>query len=676
MLREVEMAVGDKDKAAARALVKLGILTKDEIGEWLEGLEEIDYEEGLLGLLEDEGRITLAQRKKAEKAVSSAAAAPAAAEAPAPAAEEKAAEPARKARREPEAKPAAGKAARAEEGKAGREKPSARKGQDLPSARGGGRKALIIGAAAVLLLAAAGVGFLVLGRGGNGGGGGGGGGKPEGGKSGGGSGGGEGTGEPTAVGPGGGKSPSGAKTPEKRVRVDSLSFRFRDRTRILYDVTTETTNTASAEKLQTKEEQNLFINCLGQNDGKQMTCVEHITSTTTLRGAKDPEKSGLNYIEFLLVDGDGSTESERRMGSLPLAWALAEPRFPKDGKILDGTWTLDMDTKEGRFEFEYVLGGTETVEAGSTSRSCRKLRVNARFPGGAPPSSFALRKAQAEIWFDAAEGVIAKSLSHLETAAADAEETAPPLVATTVTRNLQGVDPLESKELKSVSQASDFYFEILGLIEGKKYNKAYKMLDEPELETKYFVMVPDLMRRVPGVRMSLQAQLAMRERERKTFRDIAWRRPEHGPAMVTSMPNMPTSKERKLDLAGKPAPDWISAEIKTKDKPTLLYVGCSWLGASYTAMPAIKDIAKNMKDKVDVCGIVDAKDFGERIRFIMGCGNLNHRVKFVDENELRKFNLAGVPAFFVIDRSGTVKYACVGFLPETTRKEIEAALQG
>ena len=61
------MSVTSQDKKAARALIKLEILDKEETLEWLEGLEEIDFEGDLLDLLEEEERITAAQRRKAER---------------------------------------------------------------------------------------------------------------------------------------------------------------------------------------------------------------------------------------------------------------------------------------------------------------------------------------------------------------------------------------------------------------------------------------------------------------------------------------------------------------------------------------------------------------------------------------------------------------------------------
>ncbi len=669
------MALSDVDKAAAKALVKLGIIGKDEIGEWIEGMEEIDYDGGLLQLLEDEGRIDAAAKRKVEKALAAATGPAKADKAPAKAggkpeaAPAKASAPAKPSpREEAGGEDAAGDGA-GKRGRPGREKQKAgrRPSGGSEAAKPGGKRKIFIAAGAVAVLVAVICVVAVVA------GGGGGGGKPDGG--GGGS-------DGTKPGPGGGSAEAGNKpsppgagpggVPAKpAAQSEVFAYRFREKTRILYDVSTETTNTSTAERLVTREEQNMFINCLGETDGKRMTCVEHQSTTTVTRPTKDPEKAGHNYIEFLLLDVDGSTESERRMGALPLAWALAEPRFPKDGKVYDGAWTLDMDTKEGRFEFEYKVKGGEEVEG----RKCRKVVVKARFPGGAPPSSFILRKAEASIWFDNTEGIIAKSQSDLVTAQADAPDTAPPLVTCSLSRVLRGADPLEPKELTDVAKASDFYFDILNLIEEKSYNKAYKKLEEPDLESKYFVMIPDLIKRVPGVRMSLQAQLAMRERQRKTFRDVPWRRPEHGPAMVTSEPVPVPAKERKLDMIGKAAPEWIAKEIRVKDKPTIVYVGCAWLPPTYAVLRLAQELGKNNKDRFDLCGIVDAKDWGERIRFIMGAGGrVSHKVTFVDENTLRGFNLAGVPALFVVDPSGTVKYACVGVLPDVTKKDVEMAL--
>ncbi|MCU0722999.1 MAG: hypothetical protein MUC63_05200, partial [Planctomycetes bacterium] len=91
-----------EDKIAARALVKLGLVPEAEIGEFLEAVDEIEPEGGLLGLLVEDGRITEADRARVEKAV-------AAARAKAPTGAGKPAAPAAPAA--PPAKPIAGKAA-------------------------------------------------------------------------------------------------------------------------------------------------------------------------------------------------------------------------------------------------------------------------------------------------------------------------------------------------------------------------------------------------------------------------------------------------------------------------------------------------------------------------------------------------------------------------------------
>jgi hypothetical protein len=634
------MAFTDSDKKAARALIKLGLLDRAEALEWLEGLEEIDYEGGLLALLEDEERISAKERARVERAL---------------------------------AGPSREKGKAAAEPAPAQERPRKRRSSRREETQGKGRsKWLLIGGAAAVILVAAVAGFLVLGGGND---------TPQD----------DGNGDSDTPSDRSTKrspkkddavrrGPSGSSAPKapKPESVTNFAYRFRAKNRIVSQITSETTNTASTDKLHTREEQFLFIASLDTADGTRISCMEHQTNKSTTKGNKDPEKTQFNYFEFLRLEKDGTTESERVMGSETLLWCMAEPHFPPDGKVINNTWTLDRDTREGRFEIEYRLEEQEEIDG----RTCHIIHGTARFPGGAPPSSFVLRQANTTIWFDNAEGVIVKAEVVLHTAPAEAAEDSEPTVVCTLSRTLLGVDEIEPQELRDIQQASDFYFAFLKLVEDKKYNKAFTMLEDPDLSRKFNELSTGLIRRIPGIRTSLQAQMAMRKRTKKGFRNIPWRRPVHGAAMITAPPDPKPAKERKINMKGRPAPAWLKKITDSfkgkgfnKSLPTLVYVGFHWLGAAHSTAKMVGSLYGKNRTKFNAFGIVDCHTWRNQIRFLMGVGGrLNHRIVWRREHHIREYNLPGIPLILVLDPGGTVKYASLGWFPDKTEEEVKKAL--
>jgi len=464
----------------------------------------------------------------------------------------------------------------------------------------------------------------------------------------------------------------------------TLRYRFTTGLHIVYQSESEVKDNSNPEnRLHSKKDVNEFIDTLGDAKKGQKVCIERQVSESRTTGNKPTERfTPKNKFDFLVLTTEGTAATERSGGAEELLWILVNPVFPAGGEILNGTWTLERESKDGRFELRYdVEDLADGVSVDGTARECVRIAVEARFPGGAPPSSFRLDRAEGTIWFDADNGLVVKGEGYIDSSDAASPADAEPQVKRWVKRSLLSVSDIDSRSAEGLNVAGGLYFGVLDMVDNRKYAKAQKRVNtaeiEGELDAKYLRgdFVSNLKAMIPEVRMSQQAGAAMRDRNTSRFRNTPWRRPDRPPAMLTGDTPRRDGKRRPIPLEGKSAPIWLKKYAET-GKTNLVYFVMGHFSSSFkTARLAVDMRAKF--GSVKVTGVLFEADQRKLFQFFGGIGKpVNHQIKLDGEMKaVREGKLEGVPAIFVVDGSGKVTYAQVGFFGETTKKELEAKLR-
>jgi hypothetical protein len=698
-----------EDKIAAKALVKLGLVPENEIGDFLEAVDEVEPEGGLLGLLVEDGRISEADRQRIEKAIANAkaqgkigtagpapgkpAGKPAAA---APAAKAPAKAPAKKAAKEPEPEPEpepeaepeaeAAKPAKARGKDRVREKPSSRRrkgeeaaegeGERQPKAAGGGKgKILVLAGAGIGLVAAVAVVLVLVlgpGKGGwEGGSSAGDGDKGTGGKK---ASPGDSSGGSASSPSGGGRTPSAPAAPA--IPPMELLYRFREGLHIVYLVSAETKDSSPNNEFTATSEVNEFIDCLGAAGKNQRVCVERQRVETMQRGKNPPERQSRNQYNFTALKPEGDPATERAGGADDLLWVLGDLVFPPEGRVAGGAWKLEREAKQGRFDVKYRVEKTADPAPGAETL-CARIAVKASFPGGAPPASYRMDRAEGTIWFDAAQGVVVHAKAFLDTSPTNSTADKP-VVTAVMTRTLRARTDLDADSRRSMQTASDIWFGILDMVEQRQYAKALKVVEtaDRDLDAKYCPIIPDLRAVIPEVRMTLLAGAAMRDRKGGEYQSIPWRRPDRDPAMLMGDPPRVEGKRRPLPLVDKPAPEWLAASLD-KGKASVLYYAMAHIPGCVLGARKVGELSKKYRGSVNFKAVLLESEGRKAWEFAGECwgGPAPHMVQVEPKMlALTEGKIPGVPAFFVVDAAGIVRYAEMGFFGETTVKELEAAI--
>lgn len=133
----------------------------------------------------------------------------------------------------------------------------------------------------------------------------------------------------------------------------------------------------------------------------------------------------------------------------------------------------------------------------------------------------------------------------------------------------------------------------------------------------------------------------------------------------------------RVDI-GLPAPKYVSQSIDgdsvslatMKDKVVLLNVWATWCHPCRTEIPELRDIHARYKDKgLELVGVsVDAEGNDEGIREFMKEFQMDYPVwRDPGEQVSTQFLVIGVPATFLIDRKGILRWRKTGpILPNDT----------
>jgi hypothetical protein len=428
-----------------------------------------------------------------------------------------------------------------------------------------------------------------------------------------------------------------------------------------------------------------FIDPLGALDENQKVCIERQVGEALTRGNKPTERTKSNRFDFMVLTPWGEAVSERSCGVDGLLWVMADLVFPVGGKIEGGKWTLERQAKEGRFDFSYAIQSlSDPVRLeGEDPRKCVRINVEARLPGGAPPTLYRLDRATGTIWFDKRAGVIVKAEAFLDTSPSSAPKGEASLVKSRLTRTLRSKYQVDTDEAAVLKCASTLFFGVIEMIQDRKYAKAIKTvdgsMDGDELHAKYRQeFIADLRAMIPEVRMSQQAGAAMRQRVPRAFRNIPWRRPERPPCflIMDNAPRRPGQRRTIEGLEGKAAPGWLK-EHAASGKKSLVYFAVGHLASSRSAAKLADKIAKAQGSSASVTGVLLEGENRKLWEFMFSLGTrMRHRIKLDEKMKaLTEGKLVGVPAFFVVSASGKVLFAEVGYFGEATESEITKALR-
>lgn len=155
---------------------------------------------------------------------------------------------------------------------------------------------------------------------------------------------------------------------------------------------------------------------------------------------------------------------------------------------------------------------------------------------------------------------------------------------------------------------------------------------------------------------------------------------------------IPSIKGIETLKAGATAPDFavtdlFDKEFRLKDSvakgPTLLFFWSFFCGPCREEIPMINEMAKEFGDKgVTVVGVnLDGRDMKKAVDKFYAAEKLQFRIVF---DELvgdafavaDPYGVAGTPALFLIDKSGTISFSVVGAVShDQLKKEIEKAIQ-
>ena len=139
----------------------------------------------------------------------------------------------------------------------------------------------------------------------------------------------------------------------------------------------------------------------------------------------------------------------------------------------------------------------------------------------------------------------------------------------------------------------------------------------------------------------------------------------------------------KVDMTGKAAPDWSLKDsgnrtVGLKDmKSRVLLVEFTGIGCApcHSALPFLKQLVKDFKDKD--FGFVSIETWSRDIDALgkyQKENDLNYTFLKASEGLTKKYEVNGVPSFFIIDRNRIIRKVVVGYEKGTTDKELTNAI--
>ncbi|MCU0722218.1 MAG: hypothetical protein MUC63_01120, partial [Planctomycetes bacterium] len=253
-----------------------------------------------------------------------------------------------------------------------------------------------------------------------------------------------------------------------------------------------------------------------------------------------------------------------------------------------------------------------------------------------------------------------------------------PVVTSTLVRGLRTREQIESGERKDIRTAAELWFGVLDMVQARQYAKAQKTVEGADLSAKYYPILSDLRAVIPEVRMTLLSGAAMRDRKGGEFQTLPWRRPDREPAMLMGEIPRAEGRRRPIPLKDKTAPDWLAASTE-KGKANLVYYGLAHIPGCVLATRKMAEVAKAHRGSLVVKCVLLETDGRKAWEYLGEVGmappQLGHSIQVEPKmRALTEGNIPGVPAFFVVDAGGTVRYAEMGFFGDVTKKELEEVI--
>jgi len=137
---------------------------------------------------------------------------------------------------------------------------------------------------------------------------------------------------------------------------------------------------------------------------------------------------------------------------------------------------------------------------------------------------------------------------------------------------------------------------------------------------------------------------------------------------------VPFAVAKPEDFVGKPAPQFTLKNTMTGDtvslealrgKVVVLDFWATWCGPCKEAIPHIAEISRIYKDQDFVAISIDLREDEDNVKKFAQ-GNQMTWIVVIDRDGgvAKKYDVTAIPTLFVVDKSGTVRYAHVGFFPE------------
>lgn len=107
------------------------------------------------------------------------------------------------------------------------------------------------------------------------------------------------------------------------------------------------------------------------------------------------------------------------------------------------------------------------------------------------------------------------------------------------------------------------------------------------------------------------------------------------------------------------------------DKPTVLVFWTSWCPHCRNELPVLESLYGEMGGKVNFVGISLDDDPGSAAKEISGAG-ITFPNAFADDQKNRlvsDYSVMGVPAIFILDKSGTIKYKRAGEISKSELRD-------
>jgi thiol-disulfide isomerase/thioredoxin len=488
-------------------------------------------------------------------------------------------------------------------------------------------------------------------------------------------------GEPTAKSPKPPESPEPDPAPEAGSKTP-LAWRMKEGERLVYQV-----RYAFQALRQEKVWENFridgtrFFRCTGEDpQGFRVVQLEPNPVEEIVDGKPGMRRGAAAEADFIVLGSRGL----RERGGLPLQnrllFGMAEPWLPTVEVGIGSEWTLERDFSEGRFLFRYRIE-REVEEEG---KRAWEIRLHVELPGGLPGNEFRLEKGEAQIRFDPTGGVLVKSRGELAFVRGEAKDADVCKGSFEIALyNRSRMDPKEAVEAKA---ALDTYFNVLELIQKKRYTTAERRIDEFETEDYTYAQKIEFLRnKIPDARRPQPVGLL--DRKRVDFKKIPWSQ-KPGPSLYGGgLGKMEAGKPRTLPCVGQPAPKawwksllrggkWGDVQKDLEGKVLLIHLWMTWVPPCRETLPLTEEIAKAFHDKgVRLLGITLDTEHKALNEFFKKHKVEHPTVWDVENRAVKTFGLMGAPAFIVVDRGGTIRFGEMGFFGEETQTRIEEAIR-